>query len=312
MAASSPSRLDAVVARIGDARRRLAQIIAPGEAVNAQASGPSTAPGSALPRLVSIDPNRALTAVRGRTSTDSQYLRHEFQTWQGWYHWPDGWSPKRARDAVSMHLKGWPYMSAALGVDLPRYPPIFGCLKQRKAPSLRTSWKVGGPDRAPGRFAVEDLSRTFREDFRPEYSDHLQSLALMGGQWLHVHFEVDTRRGVEIPRVKRWPWEAAIWRGPSPSFPGGWYAMTVDSGLVRMVHGDGHWVYLSHGERSHQMGAVIALGTTFVSGELARRDEAGLSEAAGRAAPYVELQPGVKVDDDIGLAVQAFIEEFGL
>lgn len=265
-----------------------------------------------LPRLISLDASGLVDRLPNRPSTDSQYLRHEFSTWQGWYHWPDGWSPKRTREAVSMHLKGWPYMSAALAVDLPKYPPIFGALLQRTAPPLRTTWKHVGPDRAPGRFAVDDLDQTWREQFRPDYEDTLRTLGLMGGQWFHVHHVPDASRGVELPRLKRWPWEAAIWRGASPAYPGGWYAITIDSGLVRMIDGDGHWFYVSHGRRSHEMGAVIALGMSFVSGELARRDEAGLSEAAGRAAPWVELPQGVKVEDEIGVAVQAFVEEFGL
>jgi hypothetical protein len=308
---------------LNPARRWAAELLA--GAASRLASSPVAAPPSpAAParagagnativtRLESMDPNRNLWARANRTSTDAAYRRHEFETWQGWYHWPDGWSPKRARDAMRMHLKGWPYMSVALSRDLPQYPPIFGALKQRFAPSLRTTWRIDGPTRAPGRYAVEDLRRVWREQFRPDYADTLRTLALMGGQWIHVHWELDPVRGVELPRLKPWPWEAAIWRGASPASPGGWYAMTVDSGMVRMVPGDGHWLYLANGSRAHEMGAVIALGTTFVSGELGRRDEAGLSEAAGRAAPWAELPEGVKVDDEIGLAVQSFVEEFGL
>jgi hypothetical protein len=259
-----------------------------------------------------IDSNTPLWNLPGQTSTDAMYRRHKFTTFQGWYHWPDGWNPKRTRDAVTMHVKGWPYFSAALCRDLPKYPPIFGALKQRFAPSLRATWLIKGPTRAPGRYAVEDLRRVWREQFRPDYADTLRTLALMGGQWIQVWWEYDAVTGVERPRLERWPWEACIWRGASPAFPGGWYALTVDSGIVRMVNGDGHWLYVAHSNRAHEMGAVIALGTTFVTGELARRDEAGLSEAAGRAAPYVELREGVQVQDEIGLAVQEFVEEFGL
>jgi hypothetical protein len=259
-----------------------------------------------------IDSNTPLWNLPGQTSTDAMYRRHKFTTFQGWYHWPDGWNPKRTRDAVTMHVKGWPYFSAALCRDLPKYPPIFGALKQRFAPSLRATWLIKGPTRAPGRYAVEDLRRVWREQFRPDYADTLRTLALMGGQWIQVWWEYDAATGVERPRLERWPWEACIWRGASPAFPGGWYALTVDSGIVRMVPGDGHWLYVAHSNRAHEMGAVIALGTTFVTGELARRDEAGLSEAAGRAAPYVELREGVQVQDEIGLAVQEFVEEFGL
>ena len=272
---------------------------------------PQMAPPLVLPSKT-IDSNAALLGVPGQTSRDAAYRQHKFTTFQGWYHWPDGWSPRRVRDAVTMHVKGWPYFSAALMRDLPKYPLIFGALKQRMAPTLRTDWSIVGPTRAPGRYAVEDLSRVWRQQFEPDLADTLRTLALMGGQWIQVWWEYDAEAGVERPRLERWPWEACIWRGASPAFPGGWYALTIDSGNVRMVNGDGHWIFVAHSARAHEMGAVIALGTTFVSGELARRDEAGLSEAAGRSAPYVELKEGVQVDDEIGLAVQAFVEEFGL
>lgn len=297
------SAIDAIRSRAASALVRLAGAAAP-----PRVSAPTASTGPSR----FIDSNVALAQTPGRTSTDAAYRRHEFVTWQGWYEWAAGWSPKTVNDAVLMHLRGWPYMSASLARHVVKYPPIFGALKQRFAPSLRTTWRIDGPTTAPGRFAVEDLRRTWREQFRPDYADTLRTIALMGGQWIHVHWELDTRRGVEVPKLKRWPWEACMWRGASPSFPGGWYAMTMDSGLVRMTPGDGHWLYLAHSSRAHEMGAVLALGTTFVSGEMARRDEAGLSEAAGRAAPYAVLPKGVSVLDEIGQAVQAFVEDFGL
>ncbi len=302
--------LDAVRSRAARALSALTARVAP-RAV-ATPTGASSGGSTSLGRIDTIDSNVALAQRPGRTSTDAAYRRHEFQTWQGWYEWAAGWNPKRVNDAVLMHLRGWPYMSASLARHLIKYPPIYGATKQRKAPSLRTTWRIEGPDRAPGRYAVEDLRRVFREQFRPDYADTLQTIMMMGGQWLHMHWELDAKRGVEIPRLKRWPWEACIWRGASPAFPGGWYALTTDSGIVRMTPGDGHWIYVAHSARAHEMGAVLALGTTFVSGELARRDEAGLSEAAGRAAPYAILPKGVAVEDEIGLAVQDFVQEFGL
>ena len=310
--AASPEAFGRAIRWANGLRASLASAIAPPRAVSAPmapASGPAAGNSAAF---LSMDPNRALWNRPGQTSTDRAYRAHEFVTWQGWYEWAAGWNPRRVSEAVTMHLRGWPYMSASLARHVMKYPPIYGAAKQRFAPSLRSTWKIKGSDRAPGRYAVEDLRRVWRDQFRYTYGDTLRTLCTMGGQWYHTHWTYDARRGVELPQIKRWPWEAAMWRGASPSFPGGWYAMTVDSGFVRMTPGDGKWIYLSHSERSHEMGAVLALGMTFVSGELARRDEAGLSEAAGRSAPYVELKEGVKVDDEIGLAVQGFVEEFGL
>lgn len=266
---------------------------------------------SALAAAVPIDPSRNLSAPANEISTDSRYLQHEFQTWQGWYHWADSWTPPQARQAVTFHLKGWPYLSAALARDAPRYPPVMGAIRQRTAAPLRTSFAVEGPDRAPGRFAVEDLQDIFDEQFRPSYDEKLRDLAFLGGHVIHQHWELDAKRGLEVPRLKRWPHEAIVWQGASPGRPGGWYAITADSGMVRIVPGDGHWIVLGHGERWHEMGAIVALGLTFVGGELARRDEAGLSEAAGRSAPVAELPDKVKVNDEQGRAVQAAMIDLG-
>jgi len=305
--------VDQLRSRVSAALSALAGRAAPRAVAAPMAPGaPPTQSAQAALAISSMDPNKVLWNEPGRISTDRAYRAHEFITWQGWYEWSAGWNPRRVAEAVMMHIRGWPYMSSSLARHVMKYPPIFGAMKQRMAPSLRSTWTIKGSSRAPGRYAVEDLRRVWRDQFRYGYGDTLRTLCTMGGQWYHVTWDYDTGRGVEMPRIKRWPWEATMWRGASPSFPGGWYAMTVDSGFVRMTPGDGKWIYLSHSERAHEMGAVIALGTTFVSGELARRDEAGLSEAAGRAAPYVELKAGVAVDDPIGLAVQAFVEEFGL
>ena len=253
-----------------------------------------------------------ITSEPGKVSKDEQYLAHEFQTYQGWYHWADGWSPERIREAVRSHLKGSPYQSAALARSIMQSSIIMGATVQRCAPCLRTKWRVTGPTRAPGRFAVEDLQTTWDEQFRPNYEEFLRDLAIMGGEWIHVHWQLDTQRGVQMPRLKRWPWEAAIWRGAAPGFPGGWYANTTSDGLVRMVPGDGHWLYLAHGQRSHEMGAIVALGNLFYSDSMGDRDEAGLSEGAGRSALWAELPPGVKVTDAQGQHVADAVAELGI
>jgi hypothetical protein len=305
------SRLDSLRSRVAGALGAMAMRAAPRPMASSLAPTPPGSRWVNFNGLEHLDSNIGLWNTAGQVSSDEQYLRHRFRTWQGWYQWADGWSPKRAREAVTMHIKGWPYMSAAIARDMVKYPPVFGALKKRCAPSLRTTWRIEGPDRAQGRYAVEDLRVAWR-DFREHYADTLRTMALMGGQWAQVWWELDPKRGVEIPRIERWPWEACMWRAESPAFPGGWYAMSVDSGFVRMTPGDGHWLYFSQGFRSHEMGAVIALATTFVAGELGRRDEAGLSEAAGRVGPLAILPDGVKITDPIGEAVQLFVENFGL
>ena len=259
-----------------------------------------------------IDVANQNLAIPNVVSPDSKYRRHEFLTWQGWYQWADGWDPGRVREAVQTHKRGWPYMSAALAVDMLQNAEIHGAWVQRSSVPLRTSWRVAGPSRAPRRYARDDLQRVWDDQFRPQYEDFLFNLAFMGGQWIEVHWELDAKNGVETPRLKRWPWEATIWRPESPAFRGGWYAITVDSGIVRMVPGDGHWLWLGHGQWSHQRGAVVPLGMSFMAGELALRDEANLSSTAGRASLAGTLPEKVQVDDPIGIALQNAIADLGI
>ena len=256
------------------------------------------------------DPLRAAAAVN-RVSNDAMYRRHEFVTWQGGYHYSNGWTPPEVRNAVTFHLRGMFWQSATLARDCIRYPPIKGAMEQRLAPAEKAKWSIQEDSgRAPGRFAREDLEVAW-SDFRAvNFSEVLRDYAFMGLSWIHVHMVVD-ERGIEVPVLKRWPLEAVMWRPRSPAFAGGYYAITADSGLVRMVHGDAHWFCIGMGERPHEVGAVASLGLSYVAGELSRRDRAGLSEAAGRAAPVAQLKEGVAVDSEIGLSMQDVIAEMG-
>lgn len=263
-----------------------------------------------VPAGPSIDTNLLLGGRANQVSTDAKYLRHEFLTYLGGWSWANGWTPQEVREALTTHLRGWFWQSAQLARDVVRYPPIMGSLRQRIAPCLRTKWRVSGPDRAPGRFAVEELTEVWTA-LRGFYQELLRDLALMGFAWIHIHWEPDAQMGIEIPRLKRWPLEATWWRPPSPAFPGGFYASTVDSGYVRMIHGDGHWVLIGNGERPHELGAILALGLSYVGGEIQRRDRANLSEAAGRAVPVATLPEQVGVKDEAGQAVQDAIIQLG-
>lgn len=257
----------------------------------------------------SPDPTRNLLAPPNETSTDEQYLAHQFMTWDGWEEWHRGWTPPEAREAVEVMLRGWPYLAASLARHLARSPFIFGAMVQRKAPPLRTTWaheKSRGPQ-----YVIEDLDDVWTRQFRPTYEEKLGDMAILGGSVIHIHWIDDVKAGVRRPVLKRWPHEAMFWRAASPAFPGGWWAITNDSGLVRMVPGDGHWLFLAHGERWHEQGAILPLGELFVADKLAGRDEAGLSEGAGRGSPIGELPLGVKITDEIGEAFAKMVAGLG-
>jgi hypothetical protein len=261
------------------------------------------------PPFQSFGPGPDPFAPAQETAKDEKYLRHEFTTWQGWTDFSKGWTPQEAREAVEAHIKGWPYMSASLARHLPRLALILGALTQRTAPPLRTTWRQEA-SRGP-KYAITDLGEIWKRQWRPGYEEKLRDMAILGGSVMHVHWVPDIASGFERPVLKRWPHEAMFWRAASPAFAGGWYALTADSGLVRMTPGDGHWIFLAHGERWHEFGAILALGELFVAGKLAERDEAGLSEAAGRASPVAELPEGFKIEDEIGKSVQKMVAGLG-
>ena len=238
------------------------------------------------------------TARTAEVSQDRKYLEHEFVTYQGGTHWSNGWTAGEARDAISAHLKGTFFSSATLARDVRRFPPIMGALRQRIAPARRCAWQIDGPTRAPGRFAVDD-QKPVLASFLRLYREVLLDVALMGFCWLHHHLEVDAKTGILRPVLRRWPLETVTWRARTAAFEEGYYASTLD-GLVRMVHGDGHWTLIGSGQRPHEMGAILALGLSYVAGELSRRDRAGLSEAAGRASPVAELPKDITPESDKG------------
>jgi hypothetical protein len=78
-----------------------------------------------------------------------------------------------------------------------------------------------------------------------------------------------------------------------------------------MQHGDGKWAMIGNGERPHELGAIVALGLTYVAGELERRDRANLSEGAGRAAPVATLPEGLPIDSEVGKAVTNVVANIG-
>jgi hypothetical protein len=265
----------------------------------------------AVPPIASIDPFGNLHEPPETTSTDDKYLSHEFITWQGWWEWQRGWTPTEARDAVDAMLRGWLYQAASLARHCLRSAYIMGALSQRTAPTLRTVWSQQA-SRGP-QYVRDELQDVWDRQWRPGFETKLRDKALLGGSVLHVHYIDDIESGLRRPVIKRWPHEAMWWRAASPGFPGGWYAITSDSGIVRMNFGDGKWILVADGERWHEFGAVLAVGELFVSGKLSERDEAGLSEAAGRASPVGVLPEDVAVDgeDGIGKAMGKTIAGLG-
>jgi hypothetical protein len=269
------------------------------------AAGPNIGPIVNAP----IDPLRNLAAAKNEVSTDDKYLEHEFITYSGWMEWTRGYNAPEAREAVDFHLRGWPYQSASLARHCLRLAYIQGALARRTGPTLRTLWRQEST-RGPG-YARRALDRVWDLYMRDALEEKLRDKALLGGSVLHIHWVDDVERGERRPVLKRWPHESMYWRAEAPGWPGGWYAITTDSGLVRMNFGDGKWVVIAHGERWHEFGAILSVGELFVPGKLSERDEAGLSEAAGRASILGELPDGVKVADEIGLAYQKMIAGLG-
>ena len=256
-----------------------------------------------------LDTMPQINATANETSTDEKYLAHEFVTYQGWQEWAEGYTPPEAREAVLAHLRGWMYQSASLSRHCLRLAYILGALARRSAPTERTQWAqtaLRGP-----KWAAADLDDVWCRQFRPSLEEKLRDVSMMGGSLVHIHHVDDVDAGVKRLRLKRWPHEAIYWRAESPGYPGGYYAITSDSGLVRITPGDGHWAIFAHGERWHEFGAVLSVGELFPPSKLSERDEAGLSEAAGRAFVHASLGDGIKIQDENGKAVQKALASAG-
>ena len=262
------------------------------------------------PPFSALDIMAQLGATTNETSTDEQYLEHEFMTYSGWWETSDGYTPPEAREAVLAHLRGWMYQSASLARHCLRSAYILGALARRSAPTLRTQWSQQVNARGP-KWAGAELADVWTRQMRGGLEEKLRDVSLLGGSILHTHWVDDVEAGIRRPRIKRWPHEAIYWRAESPGYPGGFYAVTTDSGLVRITPGDGHWTYIAHGERWHEFGAILAVGGLFPSAVLSERDEAGLSEAAGRASPHFIAPEGVKLTDEQGKALQKMVAGFG-
>lgn len=254
------------------------------------------------PPFSALDTLPQLSATPNETSTDEKYLAHEFVTYAGWTEWAEGYSPPEAREAVLGQLRGWMYQSASLSRHCLRSAYILGALSRRGAPTERTQWSQAS--RRGPKWAASELDDVWRRQFRPALEEKLRDVSMLGGSVVHIHYVDDVKAGLRRQRLKRWPHEAIYWRSESPGYPGGYYAITSDSGLVRITLGDGHWAVVAHGERWHEFGAVLSVGELFVPSKLSERDEAGLSEAAGRAFVHASLGEGIKIQDENGKAVQ--------
>lgn len=254
------------------------------------------------PPFTSLDTLAQLDATPNETSDDEKYLAHEFVTYAGWQEWAEGYTPPEAREAVLAHLRGWMYQSGSLTRHCLRSAYIQGALNRRGAPTERTQWSQAS--RRGPKWAASELDDVWCRQFRPSLEERLRDVSMMGGSIVHIHYVDDVEAGVRRQRLKRWPHEAIYWRAESPGYPGGYYAVTSDSGLVRITPGDGHWAFVAHGERWHEFGAVLSVGEMFPPSKLSERDEAGLSEAAGRAFVHASLGEGIKIQDENGKAVQ--------
>jgi hypothetical protein len=250
-------------------------------------------------------------------STDETYLRHEFTTWQSLYAVIAGWNVTTVRGAIAGHDTGSSFaLSCALAVVASRYPPIFGALRQRKAPPLGLNRETFGGERGPGGLARAGFARLMRS-IEPLFGDVFSDHAMLGFQVLQHVWAPSPDASILEPRTNLWPC-SCVWLNPRSRLL---EAITQD-GRVPIVNGDAHWSIVGTGERPFLNGAIRALGETWAGARYAERDEEALSAYLGRLCPIgilpEKMMPGSKEGEvfkasvkDLGEAQSGGIFPFG-
>jgi hypothetical protein len=231
--------------------------------------------------------------------------------------WASGWTPTSARAAVDAHKLGqftWTYQ---LAIDCTSYPPIKAALDQRLAEPEALPWAIEGSTRAPGRFETEAAVELWEEDLQPLVRSTLRDHALLGmAVWQHPIVWDDVFERFTVSSVEWWPLSAVVYLpfGWLDDLRPGYYAINNLGERIRLPKPgttDGHWTVLGEGNVPHLDGAICALDVSFTKGQLARRAEANLSDAIGRASVVGELPPDVNINSPEGKDMLAMLRDLG-
>jgi hypothetical protein len=230
---------------------------------------------------------------------DPRYHGHTFQSFSAPLAF-DGWTLKRARDAISMHRQGLFLESSSLALVLLCFPPVLAATGQRLAPALALPRKVKCGTRGLSRILGEQVEKQIAPSdgllpspyFPPTlWGSTGFDLAFMGfSVWQHAYGEPDPETGVRMCYSRRWPsWAVTYYR-----YRRQFVALTSE-GPIDIVSGDGKWTLVADSEEPHFMGAIVALHEEVLAGIFDKRAWSSYIDKYGNPKWIAEMPPGTGV-----------------
>ncbi len=212
----------------------------------------------------------------------------------------DGWTLKRARDAISMHRQGVFLESATLAIVLLSFAPVLAATGQRLAPALSLPRKIECGNRGLSRILGKEVERQLAPSDGLSPSPYFPpilwgsmgfELAFSGFSILqHAYGEEDPITGVRACYTRRWP----TWATQYQSWRRQFVALTND-GPVDIVSGDGKWTIVADSEEPHFMGAIVALPEEVISGIFSKRAMASYIDKYGNPKWIASMPAGTGV-----------------
>lgn len=230
---------------------------------------------------------------------DPRYHGHTFQSFSAPTAF-DGWTVKRARDAISMHRQGHFLESSSLAIVLLSFAPVLAATGQRLAPALSLPRKIQCGTRGLSRILGAEVEKQIAPSSGLTPSPYFPptlwgstgfDLAFMGFSiWQHAYGEPDPETGVRMCYTRRWPsWATAYWR-----YRRQFVAMTSE-GPIDIVSGDGKWTIVADSEEPHFMGAIVALHEEVLAGIFDKRALSSYIDKYGNPKWIAEMPPGTGV-----------------
>lgn len=230
---------------------------------------------------------------------DPRYHGHTFSSFSAPIAF-DGWTLKRAREAVSMHRQGLFLESSSLALVLLSFAPVLAAIGQRLAPALALPRKVTCGTRGLSRILGAEVEKQLAPSAgllpSPYFPPTLWGstgfdLGFMGFSiWQHAYGEPHPETGVRMCYTRRWPtWAVNYYR-----YKRQFVALTSE-GPVDIISGDGKWTIVADSDEPHFLGALVALPEEVLAGIFDKRAWSSYIDKYGNPKWIGEMPPGVGV-----------------
>lgn len=230
---------------------------------------------------------------------DARYHGHSFQSFSAPVAF-DGWTLKRARDAVSMHRQGYFLESSTLAIVLLSFAPVLAAIGQRLAPALALPRKIKCGTRGLSRILGAEVEKQLAPSQgllpSPYFPPTLWGatgfdLAFSGfSVWQHAYGEPDPDTGIRMCYTRRWPtWAVNYYR-----YKRQFVALTSE-GPIDIVSGDGKWTIIADSDEPHFLGAIVALPEEVLGGIFDKRAWSAYIDKYGNPKWIGQMPPGTGV-----------------